>query len=48
MATGYNFQGIEARMFLTRCKDATKKNSLYFTSMLIRDLVTSNVDRVKA
>jgi hypothetical protein len=41
------FQGIEAKMFLTRCKDVTKKNSLYFTSMLVRDIVTSNVERVK-
>jgi tRNA (cytosine34-C5)-methyltransferase len=34
-------------MFLTRCKDASKKNSLYFTSMLVRDIVTSNVERIK-
>ena len=34
-------------MFLTRCKDVTKKNSLYYTSMLVRDIVLSNIDRVK-
>ena len=38
---------MEAKMFLTRCKDASKKNSLYFTSMLVRDIVVSNVERVK-
>ena len=34
-------------MFLTRCKDVSKRNSLYFTSKLIRDLVERNEDRVK-
>ena len=34
-------------MFLTRCKDLTKKNTLYFTSKLVRNLITSNTDRVK-
>ncbi len=32
-------------MFLTRCRDATKKNSLYFTSHLVRDVVKCNSDR---
>ena len=34
-------------MFLTRCKDTTKKNSLYYTSAIVRDIVQSNEDRVK-
>jgi len=38
---------LQASMFLTRCKDLTKKNTLYFTSKLVRNLITSNTDRVK-
>jgi tRNA (cytosine34-C5)-methyltransferase len=34
-------------MFLTRCKDISKKNSLYYTSETVRDIVHSNGDRVK-
>ena len=34
-------------MFLTRCADTSKRNSLYFTSKLIRNLVETNKDRVK-
>ena len=33
--------------FLTRCKDTTKKNSLYYTSNIIRDIVMSNEDNLK-
>ena len=32
-------------MFLTRCKDRSVKNNLYFTSRLVRNLVSNNVDR---
>jgi len=38
---------LEAHMFLTRCKDVGKKNTLYFTSKLVRNLIQSNADRVK-
>ena len=34
-------------MFLTRCKDTTKKNSLYYTSRIVRDIIMSNDDRLK-
>ena len=34
-------------MFLTRCKDTTKKNSLYYTSRIVRDIVMSNEERIK-
>ena len=34
-------------MFLTRCKDTTKKNSLYYTSRIVRDIILSNDDRLK-
>ena len=34
-------------MFLTRCKDTSKKNTLYYTSAAVRDVVQSNEDRVK-
>ena len=32
-------------MFLTRCKDRSVKNNLYFTSRLVRNLVSNNEDR---
>ena len=38
---------LEPEMFLTRCKDTTKKNSLYYTSNIIRDIVMSNEDNLK-
>ena len=34
-------------MFLTRCRDTSKKNTLYFTSKLVRNLICTNADRVK-
>ena len=34
-------------MFLTRCKDTTKKNSLYYTSRIVRDIVMSNEEHIK-
>ena len=34
-------------MFLTRCKDRSVKNNLYFTSKLVRNLITTNEERVK-
>ena len=34
-------------MFLTRCPDVTKKNNLYYTSHLVRNIVENNTDRVK-
>jgi len=36
---------LEAKMFLSR--HATKRNNLYFTSKLVRNLMQSNADRVK-
>lgn len=39
------FQELEAKMFLSR--HATKRNNLYFTSKLVRNLMQSNADRVK-
>ena len=40
-------QGLDATMFLTRCKDRNIKNNLYFTSQLVRNIVMNNEDRVK-
>lgn len=40
-------QALEPKMFLTRCKDSTKKNSLYYTSKMVRDIVLNNIERVK-
>jgi len=34
-------------MFLTRCLDESKKNSVYFTSEKVREVMENNVDRVK-
>jgi len=43
----YGLRDLKADMFLTRCKDTTKKNTLYYTSELVRDIVISNDDCVK-
>lgn len=43
----FGLKDLKADMFLTRCKDTTKKNSLYYTSDLVRDILQSNEDRVK-
>jgi len=45
--TYYDLKGLESNMFLTRCKDRSVKNNLYFTSQLVRNLVMNNEDRVK-
>ena len=34
-------------MFLTRCKDTSKKNTLYYTTEIVRDIVQSNEEKVK-
>ena len=44
---GLYLQGLDATMFLTRCKDRNIKNNLYFTSQLVRNIVMNNEDRVK-
>lgn len=43
----YGLKELQPQMFLTRCKDTTKKNSLYYTSEIVREIVQSNEDRVK-
>jgi len=43
----FDIQGLDATMFLTRCKDRNIKNNLYFTSQLVRNIVMNNEDRVK-
>ena len=43
----YGLKELKPEMFLTRCKDTTKKNSLYYTSEIVRDIIQSNGDRVK-
>merc|ERR1719495_1547496 len=43
----FDIHGLDAKMFLTRCKDRSVKNNLYFTSSLVRNLVTNNEDRAK-
>ena len=40
-------QELKSQMFLTRCKDLTKKNTLYYTTEIVRDIVQSNEDKVK-
>ena len=40
-------QELKSQMFLTRCKDTTKKNTLYYTTEIVRDIVQSNEDKVK-
>jgi len=34
-------------MFLTRCMDESKKNSIYFTTEKVRDIMENNIDTVK-
>jgi len=38
---------LPADLFLTRCADETKKNSIYFTTKGVRDIMDNNLDRVK-
>jgi len=38
---------LPARLFLTRCKDETKKNNIYFTTAAVRELVENNTEKVK-
>ena len=40
-------QDLKPQMFLTRCKDTSKKNTLYYTTEIVRDIVTSNEEKVK-
>ena len=47
ISTYYGLKDLKPEMFLTRCKDTNKKNSLYYTSEIIRDILQSNEDRVK-
>ena len=35
-------------MLLTRCRDTSKRNNLYFTSKLVRNVVVSNEERCEA
>jgi len=35
------------KVFLTRCEDESKKNSIYFTTEKVREVMENNVDRVK-
>jgi len=34
-------------LFLTRCRDESKKNNLYFTTQAVKDIVENNKERVK-
>jgi tRNA (cytosine34-C5)-methyltransferase len=34
-------------MFFTRCPDPAKRNNLYFSSLLVRDIIETNEDKVK-
>lgn len=47
IASFFEVRGLDQGQFLTRCKDPAKRNNLYFTSALVRDVVESNVDRIK-
>jgi len=38
---------LKSEMFLTRCKDTTKKNTLYYTTEIVRDIVQCNEEKVK-
>ena len=38
---------LPSTMFLTRCVDESKKNSVYFTTEKVRHVMENNVDRVK-
>lgn len=41
----YDLQGLDQSMFLTRCADPTKRNNLYFTSKLVRNILETNGGR---
>ena len=43
----YGLTELKPEMFLTRCKDTTKKNSLYYTSKIVRDILQCNEEKVK-
>ncbi len=34
-------------MFFTRCSDETKRNNLYFSTLLVRRILEENIGRVK-
>ena len=40
-------ENLKSEMFLTRCKDTSKKNTLYYTTEIVRDIVQSNEEKVK-
>ncbi|CAB4062185.1 NSUN2 [Lepeophtheirus salmonis] len=43
----FDIKDLDSKMFLTRCKDITKRNVLYYTSSALREIITKNEDRLK-